>query len=421
MTMRDMLPAWLGGTKTAPVQNATPISSVVPGSAAWNDFFGAPSALPYPTEQTVFTVSAIYASVNLIAGAIASLPMHIFRVSVDGEKDRINNDPLWWVLNEEMTPRWVASAGWEFLAQSLLIHGDAFAIILRRPDSMPMGIKPIHPNRVTVLLNTANDRLVYSVQPEDGVEGPAIVYDQDDVLHVPGFGFNGFRGMSPLRYALRTSGAVSLATQDFAANFFANSARPDYALTTEQKLSAEVIEAMRAQIDERHRGPDKAFRPMVLQGGLDIKTITMPIDDMQLVAMRQFQIEDIARIYGVPPFMIGHNEKTTSWGSGVESMGIGFVRFTLRQHLNKFESEFNRKLFRTYSKRVEFDTFDLERADMKSMFESYRIAMGRAGEPGFMTAREVRQRLNMKREADGELNTAAPANPAPQPAQQVTQ
>lgn len=422
MTMRDYLPAWLGGSKTGQVQNATPLSAITQGSPVWNDFFGMPSTLPYPTEQTVFTVSAIYASVNLIAGAIASLPLHIFRVTPDGEKDRIHNDPLWWVLNEEMTPRWGAASGWEFLAQALLIHGDAFAAILRRPDGMPIGIKPLHPNRVTVLLNTQTDRLVYSVTAEDGVQGVTVVYDQDDMIHVPGFGFNGFRGMSPLRYALRTTGAVSLATQDFAASFFANSARPDYALTTEQKLSAEAIETMRAQIAERHQGVDKSFRPMVLQGGLDIKTITMPINDMQLVAMRQFQIEDIARIYGVPPFMIGHNEKTTSWGSGVEAMGIGFVRFTLRQHLNKFEAEFNRKLFRTYAKRVEFDTFDLERADMKSMFESYRIAMGRAGEPGFMTAREVRQRLNMKKEADGELNSAAPASPAPQPGQsQVTQ
>jgi HK97 family phage portal protein len=423
MSMRDYLPSWLGGKRSEPVQNASyPTSAITQGSPGWNDLFGSMPALTYPTEDTAFTISAIYASVNLIAGAISGLPMHIFRVSADGERDRIQNDPLWWVLNEEMTPRWAASAGWEFMAQSLLMHGDAFAVILRRPDSMPMGIKPIHPNRVSVLLNTATERLVYSVTPESGVPGAVQVYDQDDMLHVAGFGFNGFRGMSPLRYALRTTGAISLATQDFSANFFANSARPDYALTTEQKLSPETIEAMRAQIDERHRGPDKAFRPMVLQGGLDIKTITMPIDDMQLVAMRQFQIEDIARIYGVPPFMIGHNDKTTSWGSGIESMGIGFVRFTLRQHLNKFETEFNRKLFRTYSKRVEFDTFDLERADMKTMFESYRIAIGRAGEPGFMTSREVRQRLNMKRDPDGELNSAAPATPAPQPdPQQVTQ
>lgn len=416
MTMRDYLPAWLGGKTAATVQNATTTAGITQGSLGYNDFFGPSSMAPIPTEDTAFTVSAIYASINLIAGAIAGLPMHIFRVNADGEKDRVQNDPLWWVLNEEMTPRWAAASGWEFLVQSMLMHGDAFAIILRSPNSTPVGIRPVHPARVSVALNYSTDRLVYTVTPEAGVPGGAIVYDQDDMIHVAGFGFNGFRGLSPLRYALRTTGAVSLATQDFAANFFANSARPDYALTTDKSLSKEAIDAMRSQLDENHRGPDKAFRPMVLHGGLDIKTITMPIEDMQLVAMRQFQIEDIARIYGVPPFMIGHNEKTTSWGSGIESMGQGFVRFTLRQHLNKFETEFNRKLFRTYAKRVEFDTFDLERADMKATFEAYRIALGRAGEPGFMTSREVRQRLNMKKDADGELNSSAPAvSPTPSP------
>lgn len=415
MSLRERLPSWLGGRKSTPVQNVMQSQFTAADSTSRSDFFASQTVMPYPTEDTAFTVSAIYASVNLIAGAIAGLPMHIFRVSQDGEKDRSLSDPLWWVLNEEMTPRWASSNGWEFLTQSLLMHGNAFAVIIRDSLSMPKGLKPIHPDRVKVLLGR-DDRLVYQVAPENGVRGTFCVYDQDDMIHVAGFGFDGFQGMSPLRYALRTTGAISIATQDFSASFFANSARPDYALTTSQKLSAEAVERMKSQLEENHKGSTKAFKPMVLDGGLDIKTIAMPIDDMQLVEMRQFQIEDIARIYGVPPFMIGHNDKTTSWGSGVESMGISFVRFTLRQHLNKFETEFNRKLFRTYSKRVEFDTFDLERADMKSMFESYRIALGRAGEPGFMTAREVRQRLNMKQDADGDLNpgTQVEAQPGPQ-------
>jgi HK97 family phage portal protein len=397
------------------VRNDTPIPQITRGSQAWEDLFGAAQPLPVPSEQTAFTVSAIYASINLIAGAISGLLMHIYKVSKTGEKDRNTTDPLWWVLNEEFTPRWNAANGWEFLVQSLLLQGDAFAVIKRGTNAMPIGIVPVHPARVTVALNYVSDRLVYIVAPEF-IGMKEIVYDQDDMLHIPGFGFDGMRGMSPLRYQLRMTGAVSLATQDFSANFFANSARPDYALTTEQKLSPETIENMRAQIDDRHRGAANSFRPMVLQGGLDIKTITMPIDDMQLVAMRQFQIEEIARIYGVPPFMIGHNEKTTSWGSGVEAMGTGFVRYTLRQHLTKFETEFNRKLFRTAAKRVEFDTFDLERADMKSMFEAYRVALGRAGEPGWMTATEIRERLNLKREPDGTLNTGAPNAETPQPA-----
>lgn len=384
-------------------QAAYSFPMVTRGSAAWDDLFG---GTPAPSEATAFTVSAIYACVNLYAGAIASLVKHIYRVAPDGERDRSMTDPLWWVLNEEMTPRWSAANGWEFLIQSLLLHGDGFAKIIRDRASKPIAIRPMHPLEVEVAVNPQLDRLVYVYSPSELNNRASVreILDQDDVIHLAGFGFDGTRGMSPLRYALREAGSVAMAAQSYSGAFFANSARPDFALRTEQKLSPDAIENLRSQIADNHQGVDRAFKPMVLQGGLDIKTITMPVTDIQLIETRQFQIEEIARIYGVPPFMIGYNEKTTSWGSGVEAMGTGFVRFSLRQHLNKIETELNRKLFRTAAKRIEFDTFDLERADMKSMFEAFRIGIGRAGEPGFITTEEARMRLNMKRQPDGTLN-----------------
>lgn len=408
---------WFRGSKVQAPQNAAPKTVTFP-SSVWDYFYTDSTAVPVPTEQTAFQISAVYACCNLIAGAIAALPMHVFRVSPNGDRDRTTTDPIWWLLNEEMSPRWNAASAWEYMGLSLLLHGDAFARIYRNPLAQPVEIEPIHPSLVSVALDYINRRLIYTIQPESGTNLPEVVLDQDDMIHVPGFGFNGFRGMSPLRYALRMPGAVALAAQDFSASFFANSARPDYVFQTDQKLSPEAIELLRGQIEQRHQGASKAFRPMVLQGGLELKPITMPIGDMELIATRQFQIEEIARVYGVPPFMIGHNEKTTSWGSGVEAMGIGFVRFSLRQHLNKFETELNRKLFRTAARRAEFDTFDLERADMKSMFEGFRVALGRAGEPGWMTTTEIRSRLNLKREPDGQLNTGAPdaAQPNQSPA-----
>lgn len=420
MSFLDRLFSW-NGARPAPaeqagIQDSYATTTITRGSQAWDELFGPVASAPFPSEKTAFTVSAIYACVNLYAGAIASMVKHIYRVQADGERDRSLTDPLWWVLNEEMTPRWSAANGWEFLIQSLLLHGDGFARIVRDRASMPVGIKPMHPQSVDVVADTDRDRLVYVYTPDEaqGQSGPRYVLDQDDVVHLAGFGFDGLRGLSPLRYALREAGSVAMAAQRYSNAFFANSARPDFALRTEQKLSPETIENLRSQLAENHQGVERSFKPMVLQGGLDIKTITMPVTDIQLIETRQFQIEEIARIYGVPPFMIGYNEKTTSWGSGVEAMGTGFVRFSLRQHLNKIETELNRKLFRTAAKRIEFDTFDLERADMKSMFEAFRIGIGRAGEPGFITTEEARMRLNMKRVPDGVLNPGATAN-VPQP------
>jgi HK97 family phage portal protein len=208
--------------------------------------------------------------------------------------------------------------------------------------------------------------------------------------------------MSVLRYALRMTGGAAIAMQDYAANFFANNARPDYALETDQALGQEAADAIYAKLDERHRGPANAHRPMLLHGGLKVRTITMPLTDVQLLEQRKFAVEDIARIYGVPPFMIGHTEKTTSWGSGVEAMGTGFVRYALRQHIHKAETELNRKLFRTSSRVVKFDTSDLERADTKSLMESLRIAIGRAGERPILSVNEARAVLRRNRIEGGD-------------------
>lgn len=401
------------------IQNAAPSSVIVRGTQAFEDFTGYGAGLSGPTEETAMTVSAIYAAINLKAGAIAALPIHLYSQDRSGERDRLMDDGLWWILNEQFNPRWSAPHGWEFLVQSLMLNGNAFAEILRNPDGSIRGLMPLHPRRVSVGIWDNGERLAYAVAPDpfvNGASAPTRVLDQDDMIHVGGLGFDGVSAPSPLRYWLRMTGGVALAAQTFSGQFFANSARPDYAIRTDQKLASETIEHMKAQIDERHQGPANSGRPMILTSGMDIKVLTMPLEDMQLLETRKFQIEEIARVYGIPPFMLGHNEKTTSWGSGVEAMGVGFVRYSLRQDLNKFQTEINRKFFRTARRVVEFDTTELERADTKSLFESFRIAIGRAGEPGFMTQAEVRDRLNLKRVPDGTLNPGATNEPTLPPA-----
>jgi HK97 family phage portal protein len=383
---------------SAPVENRdlpqTPLPQITRGNPAWDEFFGGVPGLPAITEQTAMLISAVYACVNLIAGVISALPANIFRLQPDGEREQLHNDDLWWVLNEQFLPRWSAAVGWEYLVQSLLLPGDSIAIIIRKGATIA-GLEPVHPNCVTVLATPDRMRLIYAVRRPDGV---LEVYDQDDVLHIPGFGFDGYRGLSPLRHHLRMSGAVALATQEYAARFFANNARPDIVLTTDQKLTPELAAEVADLWAAKHSGLGNAHKPAVLGHGVKADALSLNAEDAQLLATRQFQIEEIARIYGVPPFMIGHTEKTTSWGSGVETMGKGFVRFTLRQHLNKFQNEINRKFFRTSGKFIEFDTFELEQADMATLFTSYGQAIGGAGRPGFMTAGEIRNRLNLTRD-----------------------
>jgi HK97 family phage portal protein len=406
VSWRSSIAAWLDDRPryAAPVEDRnlgqTAATEFTLGSSAWEAWFGNPgiAGLPVVTERTALTVSAIFACVNLIAGVISAMTSPIYRRLADDEREMIHGDPLWWILNEEFSPRWNAANGWEYLVMGLLFHGDGIAIIDRKAGlnlGAIAGLEPVHPVSVSVLPTPDRRRLVYAIQREWGA---LEVYDQDDIVHVAGFGFNGYRGLSPLRNHLRMTGSVALATQEYAARFFANGARPDVVLKSEQSITPEQATEIRDRWAEQHSGIGNAHRPAVLGKGFSADPLSLPLEDAQLLETRRFSVEEIARIYGVPPFMIGQTDKTTSWGSGVETMGQGFVRFTLRQHLTKIEKELNRKFFRTAGKFIEFDTFELEKASMETLFAAYGQSIGGAGRPGFMTAEEIRNRLNLTRE-----------------------
>lgn len=417
MSFLSRLASWFG-PKAATVES----SQIVRGDGIWEAFTGGQFS-GVLSEQTALSVSAVYGCVNLIAGAISALPVHIYTRDSNGDLQRDTENPLWWVLNEEFAPRWPAASGWSFGAGSKLLHGDSFIEIVRTRNGDIRQLVPLHPNRVEPIATPDGQRLIYRVQPDTTILAPDQValreriVDQDDMLHVPGFGFNGLRGLSPLRHALRMTGGVAVNAQQFSSKFLENAARPEMALKTDGELTDEQFARLKEWITQ-HTGPNNAGRPMILEGGLDVKTLTMPMEDMQLLETRRFQVEEIARVYGVPPFMIGHTDKTTSWGSGVGAMGTGFVRFTLRDHLNAFENEINRKFFRTTRRVAKFDTSELENADLKTLFETFRIALGRAGEPAWMSIEEVRARLNMSRTVSGTLPTApGPTKPPKEPTQ----
>jgi HK97 family phage portal protein len=381
------------------------------------------------TERTAMNISAVYACISLIGGALASIPLTMYRRGQDGTRERITPDE-WWMLNEEFFSCWPAAAAWEYSTGSLLLLGDSFWRIHRRSKTSPViaGFEPLHP--ATVQVRRINDRLRYKVsaqlsQTEGGL--PSVDLDQDDMIHVPGPGFNGLRGLPQITSALRTSGSVAMSADEYMAAFFKNSARPDFVLTTDAaNLSVGTVDSLRSQWEERYKGAAQSWKPAILTGGLKVQPITLTANDAQLLETRKFQVEDICRIFGVPPWMVGHTEKTTSWGSGVEQMSIAFVKYTLQRHLVKFEQEINRKIFRTAARFCEFNTAGLERGDMKSRNESYRIALGRAGEPAWMRPSEVRRLENLPPDPDldelAEQQTApaAPAAPAaPEPADPV--
>lgn len=405
-------------TNGAP-QNAIPLSSGSRDSQLYDWLVGGQiGASGYAvSEHTAMSVGAVYAAVGLIAGAVQSIPLAIYKRIPDGKEsvDIVSDSRaanLWWLLNEQPHRAWSASVFWEYMVASLLLCGDAFALV-ERNGSTPATIRPYHPNQVTVERSTiqGDAGLMYTFREHDG---RIFSRTQDDVLHIPGLGFDGLRGLSPIKYAAKNAIGTALAAEDYSGRFFSNGARPDILITLTKGMTSEQVSLFRETWNARFGGAARSHMPAILTGDAKVENLTLNAEDTQIIATRRFQIEDIARIFGVPPHMIGSTDKATSWGTGIEHQSIAFVRYTLQRHLTKIEQELNRKLFpRSLRWFAEFKTEGLERGDLKSRYEAHRIALGRAGEPGWKTPNEIRKIENdAPLEGGDDLNTGiAPAPP----------
>jgi HK97 family phage portal protein len=386
-------------------------SAVMPtmwGGIDWNEWVRGNTSLPGVSESSARTLSAVHACIARISGAIAAMPLHFYRRVNNGREKYVPE--LWWLFNERPHPDWSAAMMWQYISDSRLLHGDGFVKIHRQTPTSPnvKYFEPLNPSFVDVVVK--GEERWYVARPLNGVGKPDVIHP-DDMLHIPGAGYNGVRSMSTLRYGLLRSGAIALSADEAHAQFFSDGVRSDFAIEIPGTADPAKMETLRKSFLDRHSGPGAKRAPIVLAGGMKLQPLTMKMVDAELLASRSFQVEEICRIFGVPPFMIGHTEKTTSWGSGIEQMGIGFVKYTLSPHLTAMEQEINYKLFKTSRNFCEFVTAGLERGDLKGRNEAYRIGLGRAGEPAWLTVNEVRNLENMPPVEGGDkINEPAPPN-----------
>jgi HK97 family phage portal protein len=351
------------------------------------EIFGvqATSAGQAVTEQSAMRVATANACTRVIAGAIASLPIDVFRRS-GGTRVKLNEqDDTWWFLNEQPHARWTASAMWKWVVKSELLRGDGFIWIRRNRNGEVLGLKPLAWGTVSVELRA--DRLVYFFHDEDGT---ARGVDQDDMIHVPGFGFDGLRGMSVIQWGARNGIGIAQATDEFSGRFFANGAMVKHVLKSPGKMGQPAVDQLKQAWVDKVAGMENAYAPLVLTEGLDVKELSMTAEDSQLLEARKFQVVDICRAFGVPPFMVGETEKTSSWGTGVEHMSLGFVKYTLGDRLVTIEQELNRKLFRTAGRFVKFNVDELLRGDAATRAKFLRELVGGSQGPGIITADEAR-------------------------------
>ncbi len=386
------------------------------GGGAWTlvGNAGAGTGLPVVNEQTAQSLTAVNACVKLLSGAVSSLPMNVYEMDfTNGAKKQVWGDDLWWLLNEEWHPQWPACAGWNFMMRSRLFHGDAYAVIGRNRAGGITSLRPVSKSRV-VTYEMENGRLIYAVYPDAKATSSEVeYYDQDDMLHVPGDGYDGISSPSVLQYELRGAAAVALAQQDQSGRFYSNGMMPGFVISAPDKPAPEQMENMRKQLQDNYGGVKNAYKPLLLFGGSTAKELSVTPQDAELLSSRKFQVEEIARIYGVPPILIGHDQKMTLGGSGVEGIGALLSRFALRNHLHAFTNEFNRKLFRRGKRFCEFDASDLEKPNFKDFMDALRTGVGRAGERPILMQNEARGRFNLPPAEGGDSLEPLPTGGAP--------
>lgn len=362
------------------------------------------------TADTSMRVSSVYGCVSLIAGAIATLPLGVFQRTQEG-RDKADH-PYWWLFNEQASENWTSAAAIEYIISAKLFYGDGFGRILRANggnSAKVIGWEPLHPSRVKPF--ERDGRVFYTVTPSDG---PQYTLQSSDMIHLPSLGFDGLTSPSPITYAAREAISTAIASQEQVGQFFAGGSNFDYALKTPAKLNAEQLGQLKTSLLARAQNGGRG--PLILAGGLEPAQLSVNSKDAEILATRLFTVEEICRVFGVPPHMVGHTDKTTSWGSGIEAQGIGFVRYTLQRHLTPMQQEINRKLWPVREKYfVEHITAALERGDLKGRYEAYRIAMGRAGEMPFMSADEIRRLENMPPNAELHVNPGAANTKEPTP------
>ena len=340
------------------------------------------------TPVSSMRVSAVFACVQKIAGAISTAPLDVY--STDGETPvKLPRDDLWYKLNEQPAAQFTAASHWEGVSINQLLRGDSFTWIRRAANNSIKEFLPLPWSAVSPVLQ-ADRSIRYYIHHQ----GISTWVSPDEILHFPGFGFDGIKSMSVIGWAGRNSIGTALAMDEYAGKFFENGAHPSIILKTTSKMSPEQVTGLQTAFNNKYAGMSNAHRlPLVLTEGVDAKEISINAKDSQLLESRQFQVIDIARAFGVPPHMIGETSASTSWGSGIESMSRAFVTYTLQPHLVRIEQELNRKLFpRNSGKFIRFDRDALIQGDSKAQAEYNTRALGGPGSgPGWMTPDEVRR------------------------------
>ena len=357
-------------------------------------FAGSSIAGKSVTERSAMQMTAVYACVRILSEAIAGLPLHLYRYTDKGSKEKAIDHPLYLLLHDEPNPEMSSFVFRETLMTHLLLWGNAYAQIIRNGKGEVIALYPLMPNKMTVDRDQ-NGHLYYSYlhssEEADTMKGSTVILQPQDVLHIPGLGFDGLVGYSPIAMAKNAIG-LAIATEEYGAKFFANGAAPSGVLEHPGTIKdpSKVREAWQTQFG----GSQNSGKVAVLEEGMKYTPMSISPEQAQFLETRKFQINEIARIFRVPPHMLADLEKSSF--SNIEQQSLEFVKYTLDPWVIRWEQTLARTLFTPDEKKEYFFKFNVDgllRGDYSSRMSGYATAR----QNGWMSANDIREMENLDR------------------------
>lgn len=356
-----------------------------------NDFsllFGRTTSGKTVNERTALQTTAVYACVRILSETIASLPLHVYRYT-EGGKTKDTEHALYTLLHDEPNPDMTSFVFRETLMSHLLIWGNAYSQILRDRSGQVIGLYPLLPDQMSVHRSEKGKLFyVYNRYEEDNPnfqEKGSIVLSQEEVLHIPGLGFDGLIGYSPIALAKNAVG-MTLACEEYGASFFSNGANPGGVL--EHPGILKDPGKVRDSWNAVYQGTRNAHKVAVLEEGMSYKQIGIPPEEAQFLETRKFQINEIARLFRIPPHMVGDLEKSSF--SNIEQQSLEFVKYTLDPWVVRFEQALKKSLLLPEEKKTHFIKFNVDgllRGDYQSRMNGY--AIGRQN--GWLSTNDIRK------------------------------
>lgn len=362
--------------------------------SAYSFFMGGSTSGKRVNERSAMQMTAVYSCVRILSEAVAGLPLHFYRYTDNGGKEKAVEHPLYFLLHDEPNPEMTSFVFRETLMTHLLLWGNAYAQIIRNGKGEIMALYPLMPDRMTVDRDEKG-RLYYeyNTSSDDAptMKGSTVRLSPSDVLHVPGLGFDGLVGYSPIAMAKNAIG-MAIACEEYGAKFFANGAQPSGVL--EHLGTIKDPTRVRESWQNTFGGSQNANKVAVLEEGMKYTPISISPEQAQFLETRKFQINEIARIFRVPPHMVGDLEKSSF--SNIEQQSLEFVKYTLDPWVCRWEQSMVRSLLTAEEKKQYFIKFNVDgllRGDYQSRMNGY--AIGRQN--GWMSANDIRELENLDR------------------------